>query len=159
MEKNRTCKNYIEDDRNYLTLQSGWTDLLTKKIWIQYRISCPWTFKNIKETAIAYIRIKAQCPECNAKIYYTLVEKPKSRDIIFKCAIKNADFKDIHNKRRQFRGRRYVQVANIIIDNKIDAITYVRNKSKKIINFGDVYPPILPKTNVLRKAVNEIRDK
>lgn len=159
-KKIEPVKTTYENGRNYLTLQSGWTDLLAEKIWIQYQIPCPWTFKNIKETAVTYIRIKAQCPECNAKLYCTLIGKvTESKDVIFKCAIKNAGFKYIHNKRRQLRGRRRVQVANAIIDNKIDAITYVRNESKKIINFGDVYPPILPKTNVLRKAVNEVRDK
>jgi len=148
------------DSRNYLMLQSGWTDLLAEKIWIQYRIPCPWAFKNIKKTATAIVRIKAQCPECNAKLYCTLIEKvTEGKDVIFKCAIKNANFQYIHSKRRQLRGRRRVQVANTIIDNKIDAISYVRNESKKIIKFGDAYPPILPSTSVLRKAVNEVQDK
>jgi len=71
-------------------------------------------------------RIKAQCPECNAKLYCTLIEKvTKGKDIIFNCAIKNVNFEYIHSKRRQLRGRKRVQVANTIIDNKIDAISYV----------------------------------
>lgn len=41
----------------------------------------------------------------------------------------------------------------------MDAISYVRNASKEIVNFGDVYPPILPTTNVLRKAINEVQNK
>jgi len=65
-------------------------DLLAKKICMQYRISCPWAFKNIKKRATAFVCIKAQCPECNA-LYCTLIEKvTKGKDVIFKCAIKNA---------------------------------------------------------------------
>lgn len=35
----------------------------------------------------------------------------------------------------------------------------MRSESNKIIRFGDTYPPILPTTNVLRKAVNEAQNK
>src|ERR1700739_415026 len=62
-------------------------------------------------------------------------------------------------KRRQLRGHRRVLVANTLVDTKTDAITYVRNEAKDLINFRDPYPPILSKTNVLRKAIAEAKDK
>lgn len=136
---------------------------MRKKIWLQHRISCPWVFKNVKgatDIKTAYIRIKAKCPECNAKLCCILPnEITEDSDIIFNCTIKNANFEYIHKKRRQLKGRRRIHVTNTIIDTKIDAISYVRNESKKIIRFGDAYPPILPTTNVLRKAVNEAQSK
>lgn len=86
-------KTTYEDGPNYFTLQSGWTDLLAEKIWMQHRIPCPWTFKNAKKTATSYIRVKAKCSECNAKLYCILAEKvAENTDIIFKCIIKNVNF-------------------------------------------------------------------
>lgn len=57
------------------------------------------------------------------------------------------------------RGCRRVLVANTLIDTKTDAISYVRTEAKNLIDFGDPYPPILPKTTVLRKAVSETKSK
>jgi len=36
---------------------------------------------------------------------------------------------------------------------------YVQNKIKSLIQFGDLYPPILRKTDVLRKEKIEIQEK
>lgn len=46
-----------------------------------------------------------------------------------------------------------------MIDTKTDAISYVRSQAKELIDFEDSYPPILPKTTVLRKAISETKDK
>lgn len=57
------------------------------------------------------------------------------------------------------KGDRRLNIAGNLIDTKTDAITYVRNKAKNLIRFGEPYPPILPKTDILRKAKSEIQEK
>lgn len=155
-----------EDNRTYITLRPGWTDILAKNIWMQFRIPCPWTFKTARgsqQKQIYYCRITAKCTECWAKLICTLANEPEKNDenVIFKCTIKNFVPGYIHEKRRQLRGHTRELVANTLVDTKTDAITYsyVRSQAKKLINFEDSYPPILPKTTVLRKAIAEAKDK
>jgi len=81
------------------------------------------------------------------------------RDILSEIIIKNfrADF--IHKGRRQLKGKLRLDITGNLVDTKTDAITYVRKEAQKLIQFGDPYPPILPKTDVLRKAKSEIQEK
>lgn len=68
-------------------------------------------------------------------------------------------FLDIFKNRRQLRGHPKILVANNLIDSKTHAILYIRTKAKNLINFGDLYPLILPKASTLRKTVSEIKTK
>lgn len=152
-----------EDGRIYIIFQSGWSDIFANNIWKQFHIPCPWTFKNVKasrQKSTTYCRVRAKCTECNAKLICTLRDKPDNeRNIIFKCIVKSAVPDYIHKKRRQLRGGRRVAVANKLIDTKTDAISYIRTEAKDLINFRDPYPPTLPKTATLRKAISETKDK
>lgn len=152
-----------EDGRTYTIFQPGWTDIFAKNIWMQRRISCPWTFKNAKTSRQKnyYCRVRACCTECHAKLTCTLIYEPNKddNDISFKCVMKNANPNYVHEKRRPLRGRRRSLIANTLVDTKTDAITYIRSEAKHLMDFGDPYPPILPKTTVLRKAISEMKDK
>jgi len=150
-----------KDDRTYITLQSGWTDILAKNIWIQFRIPCSWVFKTAKSSRqkLYYCRITAKCSECCAKLICTLVDEPGQNedDIVFECIIKNPVPDYVHIKRKQLRG--HTRVTNTLMDTKTDAMTYIQNQTKDLINFGDSYSPISSKTNVLRKTIAEAKDK
>lgn len=151
-----------EDGRLYTTLQSGWSDIFARNIWMQFRVPCPWKFINSKisrKKNKTYCRLKANCNECSAKLICTLAEEPAENNVIFNCVIKNALPDYIHSKRRQLRGRRRALLANTLIDTKTDAISYVRTEAKTLIDFDGPYPPILPKTTVLRKAISETKNK
>jgi len=82
----------------------------------------------------------------------------KNSDILSEIIIKNfrADF--IHKRRRELKDKRRLDIAGNLIDTKTDAVTYVRKEAQKLIQFGDPYP-ILPKTDILRKAKSEIQEK
>ena len=41
-------KKIYEDGRLYVTFQPEWWDIFARNIWMQFRIPCPWTFKNSK---------------------------------------------------------------------------------------------------------------
>lgn len=129
-----------EDGQLNNIFQPGWTDIFAKNIWIQLRIPCPWTFKKTKILGqnTMYYKIKANCNECSAKLICILNEEPdKNEDVEFNCTIKNATPGYIHKKRRQLRGQRRTLVTNNLIDTKTNAITYIRNEAKDLINFED----------------------
>lgn len=46
-------------------------------------------------------------------------------------------------------------VANTLIKEREDAITFRREEAKRLKEFGDKSPPILPSSTVLRKAKEE----
>lgn len=135
------------------------------KIWEKSRLSCTWSFKYAKgsinkKEKNAIIKLKGKCKECGAKIIGIIENYSiKKSDIQSEITIKNYKPDFIHEKRRHLAGKRRLEVASNLIDTKTDAITYVRNEAKTLIRFGDHYPPILPKTDVLRKAKSEIQDK
>jgi len=109
-------RDIIYKDRTYITLQSGWTDILAKNIWMQFRISCLWVFKTAKSSQqkLYYCRITAKCSECCAKLICILADEPGQNyedDIIFKCIIKNPVLDYVHVKRRQLRGHTRVLMA------------------------------------------------
>lgn len=50
-------------------------------------------------------------------------------------------------------------LANTLIDTKTDAISYVRTQAKNLIDCEGPYPPILPKTTIISKAISETKNK
>lgn len=152
------------DGKKYVTLKSGWTDLFAEKIWKKSRLPCIWSFKRVKGSLRkkgrnATIKIRGKC-ECDAKIICIVDNySVENTDILSKVTIKNFKSDFIHKGRRHLRGNRRLAVAGTLIDTKTDAITYIRNEAKTLIQFGDPYPPILPKSDVLRKAKSEVQEK
>lgn len=65
----------------------------------------------------------------------------------------------IHTKRRPLRGTRRAKIANMLVDRKTDAISFVRKQAAQYVEFGGPYPPIIPKTGVIWEAVREAKNK
>lgn len=150
------------DGKKYVTLTSGWTDLFADKIWMKTKIPCAWSFKSAKGSTKKEhpsIKIKGICKECDAKIIGSIENYSIKCNILLKIVINNYQPDFFHKKRRQLARNRRIQVASNLIDSKTDAIVYVQNKVKSLIQFGDPYPPVLPKNDVLRKAKSEIQEK
>ncbi|KMQ92327.1 kda protein in nof-fb transposable element [Lasius niger] len=61
---------------------------------------------------------------------------------------------DLHTgkKKRQLRGQRREEVANKLIEQRKDAVTFRRDEAKRMKKFGGKDLPIVPSAAVLRKA-------
>lgn len=113
---------------------------------------------NLSKDARCYIYILDNCVKCDATITCTLLKVPSDRiDIIFSCEIKNicSSKHDKNAKKRHLRGNRRAVTADIMIEQRKDAISFRREEGKRLKDFGDNSPPILPSSTVLRKAKEE----
>lgn len=152
----------IYNNRVYWVLQSGWTDVVAEKLWQQQKLDCIFSFKkhnvHVSNEARCYVYFRGNCVECAAIIECILLKIPADdTDVIFKCKIKNICFaKHTNIKKRHLKGKRRVMVANVMIKQHKDAITFRREEAKRLKDFGDKNPPILPSSAVLRKAKEEI---
>lgn len=74
-------------------------------------------------------------------------------DVIFSCRIENIQ-SHLHTdrKKRQLRGKRREKVANQMIEQRKDAVTFQRNEAKRMKKFGGKNLPIVPHAATLRKA-------
>lgn len=77
-------------------------------------------------------------------------------DVIIKFIIKNiCSLKHTNVKKRHLKGNRRAMVANTMIKERKDAVTFRREEAKRLKDFGDKNPPILPSSAVLRKPKEE----
>lgn len=136
-------------------LQSGWTDVIAEKLWQQQKFSCTISFKkhevSLSSSAKYYIHIHDICKECNALILGKIMSKPcENVDVkIHFTAFDVEEENHSYEKKRQLRGKRRKIVSNILIDKTMDAITFCRLEAKRLKDFGDVEPPIIPNATVL----------
>jgi len=139
-------------------LQSGWTDIIAEKVWQQQKFSCTISFKkhdvHLSCSARYYISIHGSCKECNALILGKIMRRPcDDVDVKIHFTAFNVEEENhLYEKKRQLRGQRREIVTKTLIENKMDAITFRREEAKRLKDFGDVEPSIIPNAAVLRKA-------
>jgi hypothetical protein len=160
-EKWQTIKpiKKVYNKRVYWVMQPGWTDVIAEKLWQQHKLDCAFKIKkqnvHLKNEARYYIFFQGNCVECAATIECKLLKIPsENTDVIFKCVAKNIS-STRHTKKRQLKGNRRARATDIMIKQRKEAIVYRREEAKRIKDFGDKSPPILPSCAVLRKAKEE----
>lgn len=140
------------------TMQSGWTDIIAEKLWTQQKLSCVISFKkhdvSCSSSARNFISIIGHCKECDALLYGTIQnEPPNNVDVKIHISIKHIRQEEHSNRKtRHLKGKRREMIADAIIGQCKDAITYRREEAKRLKEFGDPNPPILPSSTILRKA-------
>lgn len=149
----------IYNNRVYWAMQPGWTDIVAERLWQQQKLDCVFKFKkhnvHLSKEARCYIFFRGSCVECTATMECILLKMPtENTDVIIKCKVKNICFIK-HTKKRHLKGNRRAIVADIIINQRKEAITFRREEGKHLKEFGDKSPPILPSSIVLRKAKEE----
>lgn len=139
-------------------MKEGWADVIAERICQQYsEIDCVFSFKNnlvTPRSAETYPKFIGYCTECKSKIIGRLENAPMiDVDVIFLCYIENV-CPDLHTgkKKRQLRGQRREEVANKLIEQRKDAVTFRREEAKRMKKFGGKDLPIVPSAAVLRKA-------
>jgi len=151
----------LHNNRVYWVLKSGWTDIIAEKLWQQQKLVCVFKFKKhnvyLSTEARYYISFYGSCAECAATITCILLRMPSDdTDVIFQCTVENiCSAKHITNKKRHVKGKRRALIADKMIEQRKDAISFRREEAKRLKQFGDKDPPILPSSTVLRKAKEE----
>lgn len=151
-------KRKIYNDRAYMVLQSGWTDLVAKRLVHQGKNGpCTFAFKkhNISESLSAkyYACLHGSCVQCGATFKGTIGrEPPKGVDVIINCEIRDVR-EDAHPKEvsRQVKGKLREEIGDQLIEQKKGAATYRREEAARLKKFGDKNPPIIASAAVIRK--------
>lgn len=105
-----------------------------------------------------YAVFNGKCKECSAIIYGFLHKKPqKSNDAIFECKVTNFQSNFLHSKKRQLIGYRR-QVAIELVDGRECASEWRRKEAIRLMKIGDLMPPIIYDSTVLRKAKQQLLD-
>lgn len=130
-------------------LQNGWTDVFFDALWDQHKLPCCYAISYHKVTH-DYISFKGKCTECLAMMFGNIDELPKSNsDVIL--SILTIDTKDIsHIKKRFLKGSKRNEVGKDLIS--INPSQWRRNAANQTMDYGDVEPPNLYTSSVLRKA-------
>lgn len=151
----------IYNNRVYWVLKSGWTDIIAEKLWQQQKLACVFKFKkhnvHISAEARGYVSFQGSCTKCAATITGILCRIPSNdTDVIFQCTVENiCSSKHDSNKKRHLKGKKRALIADKMIEQRKDAISFRREEAKRLKTFGDKDPPILPSSTVLRKAKEE----
>jgi len=98
-----------------------------------------------------YLTVRWLCKECNCIFLGHVVNKPP----VMECKISNFDESVRHNKKRQLKGRRRVEVSKALAENHVLPCQWRRVEANKLMELGDLEPPHLPCNTVLRKAKQE----
>lgn len=152
-------KKKMSSGRVYWKFQEGWADIIAERICHQHKtVDCVFSFKHNlttpTETASNYSTFVGYCTECKAQLTGILEKKPmKEVDVIFLCRVDNIQV-DEHTgiKTRQLRGKRREEVATRMVAQKTSAVVIRREMARQLKDFGGKNPPIIPKSDVLRKA-------
>lgn len=146
-------------ERDYANLQPGWTNIIYKHLWDQFKLPCAFNFKNAKvnepENAI-WISITAHCPECGSHLNLYSIKGPTETGMHF--YISTNDTRGIvHTKKRQIKGVERECVAKDL--DGVSTYTWRRQKAEELMDFGDVEPAHLYNEGTLRKVRQQARDK
>lgn len=141
--------------RNVWKLQKGWADVFLDHFFQQYRFSCSFSVKYhhvIPEPIHSdYISFKGRCSDHNRRASFFGVKnepKPGENVTVNFLAINTTGIE--HTKKRFLKQPKRSFISEDIINS--GASQWRRKTVDKLIDYGEVEPPILYKSSVLRKA-------
>lgn len=152
--------------RKYSVLKPGvWSNIIFDEFVKIHKLPCCYIFKRCKvyisESAQNFLVFNASCKDekCYAKLKGIAVKRPLE-DQPLKLIIKTKDTRgvihNIHLKRNLNGEKRYSVGENL---QHLRANTWRKDQIRKKCDFGDIIPPNIYQTNVLRKAKQEFRDQ
>lgn len=104
------------DEREYEVLEPGWTGRIYSAILENYKLPCPFAFKNAKinrKDKECFLTVKGQCPECDNHIHLYAMDEPNAHGIDFHLS--TLDSREIvHHKKRQLRGSHREEIVKEI---------------------------------------------
>lgn len=155
-------KHYNRNDRPGHRARSvlppeGWTNLFLKKIWEGHRIPCGYTFKRAEVSQQVFLKITAVCHECGATAEGTLLTEPMDGEPVTVEWRANDSRTIRHYKNTWLRGIERETVADKL--QHYSAVAFRQDQAVKYMQQGDLKPPHLYSTDVLRKAKEQRKIK
>lgn len=156
-------KNTLKGTRQVWKLQKGWVDLFLDSFSNQYGLPCSYAIKyhNVlsKFSNVSYISFKGRCTDhsCRAVIFGDVINVPKpGEDVTLSILTKNT--MDIeHTKKRFLREPKRSVVSKQLINN--GSYKWRQTVADQSMDYGDLEPPNLYESPVLRKAKQQYMDK
>lgn len=151
------CKDRLY--KNHHVFSTGaWTDILALHFWEQTKLGCPINFKrsNIHpDSDKHYIQVDGYCKECNSNLTITLDKIPHEDNerVVLTCSLDGKYILCPSKKKRYLKGENRMEVISKLRKEKMTPSLYRQLEARKIMNFGDKEPAILPSGNVLRTAL------
>lgn len=138
-------------------LQTGWTDIIAEKVWQQQKFNCTIIFKkhdvNLSTSAKYYISVHGICKECKATIKGKIMFRPRDNvDVKIHFVVRNILEENHSYEKKALKSKRRQIVTSVLIDKKLDVVTFRRQEAERLKDFGDIEPSIIPNSAVLRKA-------
>lgn len=142
--------------RDIWKLQKGWTDIFLDKFYDQHGFPCSYAIKYhnvfLQSVNNDYIQFKGRCSDqnCRMPFFASIKEVPQlGKDVIINFLAINSTGIEHTHKRSLRQPKR-----NFIIEDVMNSgpSEWRRKKADKSIEFGDVEPPNLYESSVLRKA-------
>jgi len=148
--------------RNVWKLQKGWVDVFLYHFFEQYRFPCSFSVKYhhvVPEPIHSdYISFKGRCSDqnCRASFFGGVKNEPKSGENV------TVNFLAINTTGIEHTNKRFLKQPkrSLICEDIINsgASQWRRKTVDKLIDYGEVEPPILYKSSVLRKAKQQYID-
>lgn len=146
-------------------LQPGtWTNIIALALWAQFRMPCAFIFKKARvrkaEDEQSYlINFAGICKSkvCSNTIKSLGEKKPNEEDITFAIETRDTRYDKHEIVKRPFNRKRRQEAFHALKTEGSEK--YRKYEARQLMLPGDVEPPILPSSDVLRQAKKEGIDK
>lgn len=140
--------------------QNKWGDMLVEKLWQSHKLPCPYTMTRGQVSCgedSEYIKIFARCKECGASATGVILCKPIEGEGV-SLSWRSNDTRSVpHHKTRWLSGPNRRAVGTSLQRNCASA--YRKELAFLTMDQGDLRPPRLWSSDVLRKAKQERREE
>lgn len=157
---------YIEyKNKTYGCLKPGvWSDIISDEFWRQFRLPCAYVFKRAKaffsDKHSYFIVINGKCKNksCGSLFTAYVDTEPKRGDnLIMRCITKDTSTVPHEKIKRQLRFRKRQIVGKDLL---VEGVSNWRRRiAMEEMDNGDIEPPLLYESSVLRKVKQEYHDK
>lgn len=135
--------------RIYHILSPGWTDVLAEICWLNFKIQCALSFKNMKQNA--GFHVTGNCSECDLQC---TVESYDLKTLYI--AIKKGDATVDHLKKRFVTGEKRKFISEKLQNNTAKVL---RNKmAVELMEDEDVEPAIIPNSGKIKNITLTVQN-
>ncbi len=143
--------------RTYTRLKPHhWTDIFSLNFYRVTKLPCTLVFKDNKfhQDGEFYLKVVAYCSSCHSNLRGVIYEKPDldSVNCVSIDCLYEGEFRFCQSsKKRRLIGNRQAKYSERMTDKNMSASFVRRNEAKKLMEFGEREPNILPTANALRQ--------
>lgn len=152
-------------DKIYGCLKPGvWSDIISDEFWRQFRLPCAYAFKRAKvyfsDNRSHFIVINERCKSkacASSFTAYADTEPKLGENLTLRCITKDTSTIPHEKVKRQLRFQKRQVIGKALVDNGVS--NWRRKIATEEMQHGDIEPPLLYESSVLRKLKQEYNDK